>query len=51
MIQNEYYKFVTTKKYPLYIPNPLKPPVIEKTEELGKKESSDEESSVEDKCS
>ena len=48
---NEYYKFVTTKKYPLNIPNPPKPPAIEKSpEELGKK-SSDEESSVDDKCS
>ncbi len=49
---NEYYKFVTTKRYPLNIPNPPKPPVIEKMpEELGKKKSSDEESSVDDKCS
>ena len=49
---NEYYKFVTTKRYPLNIPNPPKPPVIEKMpEELGKKKTSDEESSVDDKCS
>jgi transposase InsO family protein len=49
---NEYYKFVTTKRYPLNIPNPPKPPVIEKMpEELGKKKSSDEESSVDNKCS
>ena len=49
---NEYYKFVTTKRYPLNIPNPPKSSVIEKMpEELGKKKSSDEESSVDDKCS
>lgn len=49
---NEYYKFVTTKRYPLNIPNPPKPPVIEKKpEELGKKKSSDEESSVDNRCS
>ena len=49
---NEYYKFVTTKRYPLNIPNPPKPPVIEKMpEELGKKKSSGEESSVDNKCS
>lgn len=49
---NEYYKFVTTKRHPLNIPNPPKPPVIEKMpEELGKKKSSDEEASVDNKCS
>lgn len=37
---NEYYEFVTTGVYPLNIPNPPKPPVIEKLpEELGKKVS------------
>lgn len=47
---NEYYKFVTTGKYPLDIPNPPKPPVIEKKpEELGKKKASDTENSVDDK--
>ena len=50
--QNEYYEFVTTGKYPLDIPNPPKPPVIEKQpEELGKKKDSDTEQSVDDKCS
>lgn len=49
---NEYYKFVMTGKYPLEIPNPPKPPVIEKQpEELGKKKDSDAEKSVDDKCS
>ena len=49
---NEYYKFVMTGKYPLDIPNPPKPPVIEKQpEELGKKKDSDAEKSVDDKCS
>lgn len=49
---NEYYKFVTTGKYPLDIPNPPKPPVIEKKpEELGKKKDSDAEQSADDKCS
>lgn len=49
---NEYYKFVTTGKYPLEIPNPPKPPVIEKKpEELGKKKDSDAEQSADDKCS
>lgn len=39
---NEYYKFVMTGKYPLDIPNPPKPPIIEKQpEELGKKMDSD----------
>jgi hypothetical protein len=36
----------------LKIPNLSKPPAIEKmSEELGKKKSSDEESSVDDNCS
>ena len=49
---NEYYKFVTTGKYPLDIPNPPKPPVIgKKPEELGKKKDSDAEKSVDDKSS
>ena len=49
---NEYYKFVMTGKYPLDIPNPPKPPIIEKQpEELGKKMDSDAEKSVDDKCS
>ena len=49
---NEYYKFVMTGKYPLDIPNPPKPPVIEKQpEELGKKKDSEAEKSVDDKCS
>ena len=35
---NEYYDFVTTGVYPLDIPNPPAPPVIEKSpEELGEK--------------
>lgn len=39
---NEYDKFVMTGKYPLDIPNPPKPPIIEKQpEELGKKMDSD----------
>ena len=47
---NEYYEFVTTGVYPLDIPNPPKPPVIEKLpEELGRK-ASDAETSAEDKC-
>ena len=38
---NEYYEFVMTGIYPLAIPNPPKPPVIEKKpEELGKKKGS-----------
>ena len=46
---NEYYEFVITGVYPLDIPNPPKPPVIEKLpEELGKK-ASDAEISAEDK--
>ena len=46
---NEYYEFVTTGVYPLNIPNPPKPPVIEKLPvELGKK-ASDAEISAEDK--
>ena len=46
---NEYYEFVTTGFYPLDIPNPPKPPVIEKLpEELGKK-ASDADKSAEDK--
>lgn len=46
---NEYYDFVTTGVYPLDIPNPPKPPVIERQpEELGKK-ASDAETSAEDK--
>ncbi|MBP3896225.1 MAG: IS3 family transposase [Mogibacterium sp.] len=46
---NEYYEFVTTGVYPLDIPNPPKPPVIEKLpEELGKK-ASDADKSAEDK--
>ena len=46
---NEYYEFVTTGVYPLDIPNPPKPPVIEKLPvELGKK-ASDAEISAEDK--
>lgn len=46
---NEYYKFVTTGKYPLNIPHPPKPPVIKKQpEELGKK-NSDADKSAEDK--
>ena len=46
---NEYYEFVTTGVYPLDIPNPPKPPVIEKLpEELGKK-ILDAETSAEDK--
>lgn len=46
---NEYYEFVTTGIYPLDIPNPPKPPVIEKApEELGVKRS-DAEKSAEDK--
>ena len=51
---NEYYKFVMTGKYPLDIPNPPKPPVIEKkAEELGKKKDSDaaEKEAAENKCS
>jgi transposase InsO family protein len=49
---NEYYKFVTTGRYPLDIPNPPKPPVIEKKpEELGQKKDSDAEKSADDKCS
>ena len=49
---NEYDKFVMTGKYPLDIPNPPKPPIIEKQpEELGKKMDSDAEKSVDDKCS
>lgn len=49
---NEYYRFVTTGKYPLEIPNPPKPPVIEKKpEELGQKKDSDAEESAENKCS
>jgi transposase InsO family protein len=49
---NEYYKFVTTGRYPLDIPNPPKPPVIEKKpEELGQKKDSDAEESADDKCS
>lgn len=49
---NEYYKFVTTGKYPLDIPNPPKPPVIEKKpEEFGKKKDSDAGKSADDKCS
>lgn len=49
---NEYYKFVTTGKYPLDIPNPPKLPVIEKRpEELGKKKDSDAEKSADDKSS
>ena len=39
---NEYDKFVMTGKYPLDIPNPPKPLIIEKQpEELGKKMDSD----------
>lgn len=35
---NEYYKFVTTGKYPLDISNPPKPPVIERNQRnLGKR--------------
>ena len=46
---NEYYEFVTTGVYPLDIPNPPKPPAIEKlAEELGKN-ASDAETSAEDK--
>ena len=46
---NEYYEFVTTGVYPLDIPNPPKPPVIEKLpEELGKKVSN-ADNSAEDK--
>lgn len=46
---NEYYEFVTTGVYPLDIPNPPKPPAIEKLpEELGKKVS-DADASAEDK--
>jgi transposase InsO family protein len=49
---NEYYKFVTTGRYPLDIPNPPKPPVIEKKpEELGQRKDSDAEKSADDKCS
>jgi transposase InsO family protein len=49
---NEYYKFVTTGRYPLDIPNPPKLPVIEKNpEELGQKKESDAEKSADDKCS
>lgn len=49
---DEYYRFVMTGKYPLDIPNPPKPPVIEKkSEELGKKKDSDAEKSADDKCS
>ena len=49
---NEYYKFTLTGKYPFDIPNPPKPPVIEKqSEELGKKKDSDAEKSVDDKSS
>jgi len=49
---NEYYKFVTTGKYPLDIPNPPKPPAIEKkAEELGKKKDSDAAEAAENKCS
>lgn len=49
---NEYYKFVTTGKYPLDIPNPPKVPVIEKKPgDLGKKKDSDAEKSADDKCS
>jgi transposase InsO family protein len=49
---NEYYKFVTTGRYPLDVPNPPKPPVIEKKpEELGQRKDSDAEKSADDKCS
>ena len=49
---NEYYQFVTTGRYPLEIPHPPKPPVIQKRpEELGKKKDSDAEKSADDKCS
>ena len=49
---NEYYKFVTTGKYPLEIPNPPNPPIIEKKpEELGEKKDSNVEKSAENKCS
>jgi transposase InsO family protein len=47
---NEYYKFVITGNYPLAIPNPPKPLVIEKrSDELGKKKCSEAEKSAEDK--
>lgn len=46
---NEYYDFVTTGIYPLDIPNPPSPPIIEKLpEELGAKRSG-AETSAEDK--
>lgn len=49
---NEYYKFVTTGRYPLEIPNPPKAPVTEKKpEELGQKKDSDAEKSAKNKCS
>ena len=49
---NEYYEFVMTGKYPLDIPNPPKPPIIEKKpEDLGRKKESESERSDEDKCS
>ncbi|MDO4651082.1 MAG: IS3 family transposase [Eubacteriales bacterium] len=48
---NEYYEFVTTGRYPLAIPNPPKPPAIQKrSEELGKKKSEPAEA-ADDKCS
>ena len=48
---NEYYQFVTTGRYPLEIPHPPKPLVIQKRpEELGKKKDSDADKSAEDKC-
>ena len=47
---NEYYKFVTTGKYPLDIPHPPKLPKIAKSpEELGKKKDAEAEKSAEDK--
>lgn len=47
---NEYYKFVTTGKYPLDIPHPPKLPKIAKSpEELGKKKDAGAEKSAEDK--
>lgn len=49
---NEYYRFCITGKYPLAIPRPPKPPVIEKIpEELGKKKDSGTAEAVENKCS
>lgn len=48
----EYYQFVTTRRYPLEIPHPPKPTIIQRrSEELGKKKDSDAEKFAEDKYS